>query len=145
MISGVCQKKKKSKEGQIKHWRLYSTIPWAQSLQMEFHKNAEPNSQLFVCWLSAAACQTGGVTVAPVSSPWYVSMAWHIVMDGQITCLWSLSGAELLKHPTQSWRSSSVPAVCSESGLYFTSNHTKSFFTYYWLSIFPFLSAHPEC
>lgn len=37
-------------------------MPRAQFPQMEFHKNAEPNSQLFVCWLSAVASQTGGVS-----------------------------------------------------------------------------------
>lgn len=125
MVSGACPKKQRRTK---KHWSLCSTIPRAQSLQLEFHKNAEPNSQLFVCWLSAVACQTGGVTVAPVSSPWYVSMAWHIMMDGQITCPWGLSGTELLKRPAHSWRSSSVPvalSVQSEYGFYFTLNRTK--------------------
>lgn len=57
----------------------------------KIYKNAEPNSQLFVH-------QTGAATVAPVPSPWYVSMVWHVMMDGQMTCQWGLSGAQPLRH-----------------------------------------------
>lgn len=33
------------------------------------------SSPLFMCRLSSVTCQTGGVTVAPVSASWYVSLA----------------------------------------------------------------------
>ena len=70
-----------------------SIMPRAQFPPLEFCKNAEPNSQLFVCWLSAVGRQTGGVTVAPVSSPRYVSSAWHFMIDGQSACPGGLSGS----------------------------------------------------
>lgn len=72
-------------------------MPRAQFPELEFNKNAEPNSRLFVRWLSAVARQTGGVTVAPVSSPRYASTAWHLMIDGHSACPWGLSAAQLLK------------------------------------------------
>lgn len=58
---------------------------------MEFHKNAEPNSQLLMRWPSVAACLTGAVTVVAVYLPWYASMAWDTMIDARIPCPRGLS------------------------------------------------------
>lgn len=135
VISSVWQKEqRRTKKKEV----LTALCPCrAQFPPLEFHKNAEPNSQLFVCWLSAVALQTGGVTVAPVSSQRYASTPWHIMIDGQITCPGGLSGAQLLKHPTHLRRNCAVSLNLD--------SRTKSLLPFFWLSVFLFLSAHPEC